>query len=101
MLDIYAGLSLELGAYNESSRELAIVVMYYRWYLPMQMWLLQNNRDVDDDEFRFDNESTVNGMTHAICSTILMWPNVLVHSTVRIFLTKSRSKWNCPYIFIL
>ena len=27
---IYVGLSLELGAYNESSRELAIVVMYYR-----------------------------------------------------------------------
>ena len=30
MLDIYVGLSLELGAYNESSRELAIVVMYYK-----------------------------------------------------------------------
>ena len=33
MFHIYVGLSLELRAYNVSSRELAIVVMYYRWYL--------------------------------------------------------------------
>lgn len=30
---VYAGLSLELGAYNEFSRELTIVVMCSRWYL--------------------------------------------------------------------
>ena len=36
-----------------------------------------NNRDVDDDVFRFDNEYTVNGMTIAVCDSMYLFTGLV------------------------